>query len=241
MAENEPGARSGLGTIRNANRLLDLLARGPRFHHLTELAQESGMSVPTVHRLLRSLALADLVVQDPSTARYGLGPALTRLSNHFVARHPVTTAFSPFAVALRDQLSATVSIHILVADEAVCLDQIDADDRGAFRSTGTTTPAHSTAPGRVLLAHAATSDGNAEDLPGENELALWRDADYVHVPGRDLVTPSQVAVPIRAVSGTVVAALCADVDRGADEARISAVGAVLVRTAITCGRGITNG
>ena len=112
------------------------------------------MSVPTVHRLLRSLTIAKLVSQDPTTARYGLGPELTRLSNHFVSRHPVATAFAPFAVSLRNQLNATVSIHILVDGEVVCIDQIDADDRGAFRSPGTTQPVTRSAPGRVLLSHA---------------------------------------------------------------------------------------
>ncbi|MCP6473859.1 helix-turn-helix domain-containing protein, partial [Klebsiella pneumoniae] len=73
-AEN---GRGGLGTVRNAVTLLELLADGPAYHQLTDLAERSSMSIPTVHRLLRSLVLADLAVQDPATSRYGLGPELT--------------------------------------------------------------------------------------------------------------------------------------------------------------------
>src|SRR4051812_39061984 len=57
--------RGTLGTVRNATTLLSLLAEGPAYNQLTDLAERSGMSLPTVHRLLRSLALAGLVEQDP--------------------------------------------------------------------------------------------------------------------------------------------------------------------------------
>ena len=72
-------ARGSLGTVRNAVVLLELLGEGPAFQQLTDLAERSGMSVPTVHRLLRSLVLADLVEQDPRSSRYSLGPELVRL------------------------------------------------------------------------------------------------------------------------------------------------------------------
>ena len=244
MTDNESGARGGLGTIRNASRLLELLAKGPNLHHLTELAQESGMSVPTVHRLLRSLTIAKLVIQDPATARYGLGPELTRLSNHFVSRHPVATAFAPFAVPLRNQLSATVSIHILVDAEVVCIDQIDADDRGAFRSPGTSQYVTRSAPGRVLLSHAGAQtwarSAEANGQISEAEREEWARSDFVHVISQDMVHPSQAAVPIRDAGGAVVAALCADVDSTAEPEQIAQVGVALARTAMTCGRTITH-
>lgn len=244
MTDNESGTRGGLGTIKNASRLLELMAQGPSLHHLTELAHESGMSVPTVHRLLRSLTIAQLVIQDPTTARYGLGPELARLSNHFVSRHPVTTAFAPFAVSLRNQLNATVSIHILVDGEVVCLDQIDADDRGAFRSPGTAQPVARSAPGRVLLSQVSAETWTAlaeshEEL-SNCDREEWSRSDYVHVLSQDIVHPSQVAVPIRDAHGVVVAALCADVDSGAEPAAIAQIGAALARTAMTCGRTITH-
>src|SRR5438477_251813 len=49
--------RGTLGTVRNATLLLSLLAEGPAYNQLTDLAERSAMSLPTVHRLLRSLAL----------------------------------------------------------------------------------------------------------------------------------------------------------------------------------------
>ena len=67
--EAPPGT---LGTVHNAVTLLRLLAEGPAYQPLTDLAARSGMAVPTVHRLLRSLVVAGFVEQDPTSSRYGL-------------------------------------------------------------------------------------------------------------------------------------------------------------------------
>src|SRR5699024_9010898 len=128
MPKPSGGSRGGLGTVRNATKLSTFLADGPALQHLTDLAERSGMSVPTVHRLLRSLVLGDCAIQDPTTMRYGLGPEISRLSTHYLSKHPVLNAVSPFVVALRDQLQATISTSILVGHELVCLDQVDAGD-----------------------------------------------------------------------------------------------------------------
>src|SRR3990170_6555507 len=80
-AATSDAARGTLGTVRNAVLLLDLLSEGPAYQQLTDLAERSELSVPTVHRLLRSLVLAGIVEQDPRSSRYGLGPELTRLSH----------------------------------------------------------------------------------------------------------------------------------------------------------------
>ena len=87
--------RGTLGTVRNATLLLALLAEGPAYNQLTDLAERSGMSLPTVHRLLRSLALAGLVEQDPRSSRYSLGPEIVRLSERYLDRLPTLRALSP--------------------------------------------------------------------------------------------------------------------------------------------------
>ena len=92
----ERDSRGSLGTVRNAVTLLELLGEGPAYQHLTDLAERSGMSVPTVHRLLRSLVLADLVEQDPGSSRYSRGPELVRLSQPDHPRLPILGALAPF-------------------------------------------------------------------------------------------------------------------------------------------------
>ena len=63
-AESQPEIKGILGTVRNATLLLELLARGPAFQSVTALAEQSGLSIATAHRVLKSLAQAGLVRQS---------------------------------------------------------------------------------------------------------------------------------------------------------------------------------
>ena len=94
------------------------------------------MSVPTVHRLLRSLVLADLVEQDPRSSRYSLGPELVRLSHRYLARLPILGALAPFLSQLRDLVRATIVVQD-GGSAVVTVDRVDGPDAG---STASPTP-----------------------------------------------------------------------------------------------------
>src|ERR671932_2619021 len=117
--------RSTLGTVRNATQLLSLLAEGPAYNQLTDLAERSGMSLPTVHRLLRSLVAAGLVEQDPRSLRYGLGPELVLLAERYLERLPVLNALSPYLVELRNLTKATVLVALLIGRTVVYADRVE--------------------------------------------------------------------------------------------------------------------
>ena len=95
MSQVDDVPRGTLGTVRNATLLLELLGQGAAFQQLTELAERSGLSLPTVHRLLRSLVAAGLVEQDPDSARYGLGAELVRLAERYLVSPARFSARSP--------------------------------------------------------------------------------------------------------------------------------------------------
>jgi IclR family transcriptional regulator, acetate operon repressor len=145
--------RGTLGTVRNAAALLDLLSSGPAFQQLSDLADRSGLSMPTVHRLLRSLVAAGLAEQDPASARYSLGPELVRLSAHYLERLPILQALRPYLVDLRNRTDATVLVATLIRGTVVYVERMDgAQAAGALRRTGRSFPAHETVAGRLLLA-----------------------------------------------------------------------------------------
>jgi IclR family transcriptional regulator, acetate operon repressor len=241
--------RGGLGTVRNAVLLLELLSRGPAHQQLTDLAERSGLSVPTVHRLLRSLVLADLVEQDPRSSRYGLGPELTRLSHQYLARLPILGALAPYLVQLRDQVGSTVHVMVLVREQVVYIDQVDGDDRGMYRDAHRVHPALSTAGGRVLVSHAdAEVWKRAWELasPQDQQEAdrgrdTWAHAGYLVADGPDPTTPREVAVPVMDGHGLVVAALAANVPASADAAQIEAMATHLRLAAAAAGRTLGHG
>ena len=220
-----------LGTVRNATLLLELLARGPAFQSVTALAEQSGLSIATAHRVLRSLAQAGLVRQSRRSLGYGLGPGLVRLSERYLGELPVIRALSPFLVELRNLTDATIEVNLLIQGQLVCVDRVDGVDRpGGFRQPRRPRRPVDTAAGRVLLGHAAPSDNGDEGDDGEvddRRRKEWAESAFVpFVPdgSHDL----EVAVPVRSRSGVVVAALTA-VATLADPEGVDAVAGQLAR------------
>jgi DNA-binding IclR family transcriptional regulator len=71
--------RAGIQSVEVGFTLLDTLARAVGPLMLRDLAASASMSPAKAHRYLVSFQRLGLVVQDPSTTRYDLGPAALRL------------------------------------------------------------------------------------------------------------------------------------------------------------------
>jgi len=204
-----------LGTVRNATILLELLAKGPRFQSVTSLASQSGLSIATAHRVLRSLAQTGLVHQSARSQGYSLGPGLVRLAERYLSELPVVQALSPYLTDIRNLTNATIELCLLIGHEVVTIDRIDATEGvGIFRPGRRPRSALDSAAGRLLLAHA--DDQSVNGLPADlsrarvtaADLSAWAVSPYL-VLTRDADTEIQVAVPIRSKSGSVAAALMA--------------------------------
>jgi len=240
--------RGTLGTVRNATLLLSLLAEGPAYNQLTDLAERSGMSLPTVHRLLRSLALAGLVEQDSRSARYSLGPEIVRLSERYLDRLPTLRALSPYLRDLRDTTKTTILVALLIRTSIIYVDRVDGEEgAGVFRESHRIHDALDTAAGRLLLARGEPEVW-AEALggrtrPSNRDRRAWADAPFLLL-GPDGERPmTEVAVPVVDANGRARAALCARGDPGAfpDEVLKCDVAPQLVRAARAAGRALVDG
>lgn len=240
----ESAGRGGLGTVRNAVRLLELLGQGPAYQQLSDLAERSHMSLPTVHRLLRSLVLADLVVQDPQSSRYGLGPELARLSGHYLSRLPLLGALSPYLAPLRDELGTTLHVQTLVRGEVVYVDRVDGPGSGPYRDTHRVHPALLTAGGRLLASRADDVSWQwALDLVGESDRTMaeerradWAVAEWLRSAPPDAAATAEIAVPVLDARGAPVAALSAATDDATDEQAAARCALGLGRAARAAGR-----
>lgn len=249
----DPGERGTLGTIRNASVLLDLLSSGPAYQQLTELAQRSGLSLPTVHRLLRSLVAAGLVEQNSESSRYSLGPELVRLSERYLTRLPVLRALAPYLMEVRNATKATVLVALLVRGSVVYVDRIDGEDiGGVFRVSHRVNRACDTAAGRVLLAHAdgetwhaarevlaATDDATVSATDRE----LWAESPYIVMHSDDLHDHPEVAVPVADQRGRVLASLSAtgNPDSFSEEALGAQIAPQLLRAAKAASQALSHG
>lgn len=240
--------RGTLGTVRNATLLLSLLADGPAYNQLTDLADRSGMSLPTVHRLLRSLALAGLVEQDPQSSRYSLGPEIVRLSERYLDRLPTLRALSPYLRELRDTTKTTILVALLVRTSIIYVDRVDGEEgAGVFRESHRVHDALDTAAGRLLLARgdaeawAEAIDGRSR--PSNRDRRAWADAPFLLL-GPDEERPmAEVAVPVFDRTGLAQAALCARGNPAAfpEEVLKNDVAPQLIRAARAAGRAMAAG
>ena len=207
--------RGTLGTVRNAALLLDLLSSGPAYQHLSDLAERSGLTVPTVHRLLRSLVFAGLVEQDPASSRYGLGLDLVRLSERYLSRLPVIKAAAPFLAELRNATKGTVLIALLVRDSVVYAERLDGEDAGGvFRQTHRLVPALETAAGRLMASRLPVVwERLLKELPSEDRRNAQKEQSnlaqrpYVVLISEGLKQQSEIAVPLD-FGSPVAASLC---------------------------------
>jgi len=242
--------RGTLGTVRNATLLLDLLSEGPPYQQLTDLAERSGLSLPTVHRLLRSLAVSGLVEQDPASLRYGLGPELVRLSERYLARLPACRAIAPYLVELRNSTKATVLAAVFARGWVVYVDRIDGEDPGGvFREPVRMRPAFETAAGRVLAARGGL-DTWREALATTNDYNFtvedrkrWAAAPYLVLFEEQPHRMGEVAVPITSGDGLTLAALVAtgSAERYSEDVLLEQVTPQLARAAAAVSRNLSHG
>ncbi|MBS3998157.1 MAG: IclR family transcriptional regulator [Hydrogenophaga sp.] len=77
--EDAEHARAGIQSVEVGFELLNALSRATGALMLRDLAADAGMSAAKAHRYLVSFQRMGLVMQDPVSTRYDLGPAALRL------------------------------------------------------------------------------------------------------------------------------------------------------------------
>lgn len=120
LARSTAGAQS----IRRAVKLLRILAAGQEHGvRLTDVAAESGLNRPTVHRMLRVLAEEGAVEQDPATRRYLVGQEVSLLGLARTARFPIRALADPYLRHVCEQCGDTVFLTIRSGFDSICVDR----------------------------------------------------------------------------------------------------------------------
>ena len=140
---------SGVQSIDRALQLLEHLADAGGALRLAELEAASGLPLPTIHRLLKSLVHNGYVRQDP-TRRYALGPRLIRLGE--TAGRELGSWAKPRLAEMVAEIGETANMALLEADAVVYVAQVpSAHSMRMFTEVGRRVPAHCTGVGKALL------------------------------------------------------------------------------------------
>lgn len=140
--------------------LLDAFGAGDGTLTLAEIHARTGMPKPTAHRLLNQLAGWGLVERHQNG--YSLGLRLFELGQRVLEHQSITLTVGP--VLRRLQSSTELIVHLAVLDRAdvVYLDKLDTPGAPPVASrAGGRLPAHCTAVGKAVLAHAPSGSVRA--------------------------------------------------------------------------------
>jgi IclR family acetate operon transcriptional repressor len=152
-------ASGGVQSIERAFDLLEMLADAGGALGLSELSTISGLPLPTVHRLMRTLVNRGYVRQEASR-RYTLGARLIRLGE--TSSRMLGTSLRPYLAELVRSTGETANLAMLDGDEVVYIAQVPSSHQmRMFTEPGRRVRPHCTAVGKALLAQLPPGEARA--------------------------------------------------------------------------------
>ncbi len=227
MAELHPKSHpptspmSSDSSVRSVERAIDVLFSFTQQEPVLDipaLQQRTGLSRPTLYRLLRTLESRGLIYSFGNPLRFQLGARIGLLASTWTPAPPlVTLAAGPLEQLWRSTQETVALMMPVSASHRMCVFERKSPQALSFsRGVGYTEPLHNGAGGKVILAHL-TPDQRRQSLSQLSRHArdlIARDLQTVLQDGV-LVTHAEVmagtvavASPVLTKSGQPVAAVC---------------------------------
>ncbi len=177
-AKKEKGSAGGVQSVDRTFQILECLSDAGGQLSLSDLASRSGLPMPTIYRLLRTLVTHGYVRQLPSR-QYALGP---RLINLGVSASSMLGEWGrPWLSGLVDALGETANLCMLDGDRATYVAQVPSrHTMRAFTEVGRRVYLHSTGVGKALLAQL--DDDRIADLIGRTGMPAATPATITDLP-----------------------------------------------------------
>lgn len=212
--------------VRSVARALDLMTAledGPQ--PLGSLALSSRLSKGTAHRILATLAAAGLVIQDPATATYALGPGCFGILDAVVhGAGGLDVIGGPILARLSAETRETVALYVRAGPQRICVAQVASPEPIRYTARlGMENPVYAGAMGKVLLAFsdprerdeildrmpliAWTSATITDRTRLEAELETIRLAGFARSRGERSAGVAAISAPVFGTDRRVVAAL----------------------------------
>lgn len=213
---------AGLGTVRNAARLLDEFSYAEPVLGVRELARRLGISRSTAHRVADALAREGFLARTP-TGRYRLGLRLLELGRRAAATHELSEIGHRYVDELHRASGETAHLAVLQGHDAVYIQRIENPNTfPQFGDSGQRCPAYASSCGKCLLAHADPAVVDEIAAAGfrrraartiasrsalESALAATRQNGYATTYEETYPGMASVGTPVRAGRAGVIAAL----------------------------------
>jgi IclR family acetate operon transcriptional repressor len=164
------GARAtgGVQSLDRAFAILETIADAGGVISLSQLAADTHLPLPTIHRLVRTLVDLGYVRQEPSR-QYALGPRLIRLGETTSRR--LASWARPHLASVVAELGESVNLAMLDGDQVVYVGQVmpSQNSMRMFTEVGRRVDPHTTAVGKAIL--ASHDDDEIRALLGRTGMA----------------------------------------------------------------------
>ncbi|MEO6998130.1 MAG: IclR family transcriptional regulator [Terracoccus sp.] len=175
-ASPKVAASGGVQSLDRAFAILETIADAGGVITLSQLANDTGLPLPTIHRLVRTLVDLGYVRQEPSR-QYSLGPRLIRLGETTSRR--LATWARPHLTGVVGALGESVNLAMLDGDQIVYIAQVmpSQNSMRMFTEVGRRVDPHTTAVGKAIL--ASYPETAVRDLLGRTGMAGRTDYSLV--------------------------------------------------------------
>jgi IclR family transcriptional regulator, acetate operon repressor len=212
--------------VRAVTRAVDVLLSlegGPQ--SLARIAEATGLSKPTVHRLLATLSNRQLVIQNPATSDYMLGPGCLGIADAVLrGLGGLGLMAQDVLESLAESSAETIALYVPAGTQRVCVAQVPSPQPVRYTSAvGVARPLYTGSMGKILLAF--TEDSDRRELfqrmkmiaitPAtvtdrgqlDSQLAEARLKGYAISRGEQAAGVASVSAPVFAANGHIMAAL----------------------------------
>jgi len=147
--------------------IIDAVDAGAR--SFTAIAEATGLTKPTAHRLINALQTHGLLMHVDGVG-YTLGPRFLALASTAVRELPLRQLARPFLEALATSTGESAQLYVRSGDRRICVDAVESDNElRTIVRIGASLPLGKGSAGKVFLAWGPTP--TTEDL-GDLETAL---------------------------------------------------------------------
>ena len=144
-----------INSIQRAVKILNLFDNNIKYLGVSEIARKLKINKSTAYRIVRTLKKEELLIQDEETHKYRLGYKILDIANRMRKQYGDKDIAIEEMKKLRDKSGEAVLLSVYTHMGGVCIEKVDTKNAIKLTSKpGHTTPLHSGATGKILLAYA---------------------------------------------------------------------------------------
>jgi DNA-binding IclR family transcriptional regulator len=210
MRNSDEHARpvSGVGTLDRAFAIMAAVEAGA--NRFSRIAEATGLSRPTAHRLLRALEAHGVVAHYGAGHGYRLGPRLLRLASEAMRELPLRELAHPALERLVRVTGESAQLFVRSGDVRVCIDAVESpSELRTIVPVGASLPLTAGSAAKVFLASSPSPERlirKADDRERfAHEVELARSRGWASSAGEREAGVGSVSAPVVGPIGILLA------------------------------------